>query len=142
MKVHELTNSKAIVRSFKVICIIFSEIDKSTYFIAAYQSDQDVKDALLLGEHIITAFKSDHRDVVEVYSKHHYASYYHRSFYPKSLQSVHKQNGITLRQLDYKEPQKVNDQCNGESTVARNMIRFFVYEKMIFLLLKISTKPL
>ena len=36
-----------------VIYIIFSEIEKSTYFTTAYRSDQDVKDIMSLGEHVI-----------------------------------------------------------------------------------------
>ena len=87
--------------SFKVIYIVFSETEKPTYFTAAYQPDQDVKDTLLLGEHVIKAFKSDHPDVVEVYSKCDNASSYHGNFYPESLYHICKQNGITLQQLDH-----------------------------------------
>ena len=92
------------------------------------QSDQDVKDALLLGEHVIKAFKSDHPDVVEVYSKCDNAFSYHGNFYPESLYHICKQNGIIPRQLDYNEPQKGKDQCNRESAVVRNMMRCFVDE--------------
>ena len=60
------------------------------------QSDQDVKDTLLLGEHVIKEFKSDHPDVVEVYSKCDNASSYHGNFYPESLYNICKQNGIIL----------------------------------------------
>ena len=114
--------------SFKVIYIIFSETEKPTYFTAAYQSDQDVKDTLLLGEHVIKAFKSDHPDVVEVYSKCDNASSYHGNFYPESLYHICKQNGITLWQLHHNQSQKGKDQCNQESAVARNMMRCFVDE--------------
>ena len=108
--------------------IIFSEIEKSTYFTTAYQFDQDVKDTLSLGKHVIKAFKSDHPAVVEVYSKCDNASSYHGNFYPESLYHFCKQNGIILRQLDYNEPQKGKDQCDRESAVARSMMGCFVDE--------------
>ena len=110
--------------SFKVIYINFSETEKPTYFTAAYRSDQDVKDTLLLGEHVIKAFKSDHPDVVECDN----ASSYHGNFYPESLYHICKQNGITLWQLHHNQSQKGKDQCNQESAVARNMMRCFVDE--------------
>ena len=81
-----------------------------------------------MGEHVIKALKSDHPDVVEVYSKGDNASSYHGNFYPESLYHICKQNGIILRQLDYNELQKGKDQCDRESTVARNMMRCFVDE--------------
>ena len=108
--------------------IIFSEIEKSTYFTTAYRFDQDVKDTLSLGKHVIKAFKSDHPAVVEVYSKCDNASSYHGNFYPESLYHICKQNGIILRQLDYNEPQKGKGQCDRESAVARNMMGCFVDE--------------
>ena len=108
--------------------IIFSEIEKSTYFTTAYRFNQDVKDTLSLGKHVIKAFKSDHPAVVEVYSKCDNASSYHGNFYPESLHHICKQNGITLWQLDYNELQKGEDQCNREPAVTRNMIRCFVDE--------------
>ena len=108
--------------------IIFSEIEKSTYFTTAYRFDQDVKDTLSLGKHVIKAFKSDHPAVVEVYSKCDNASSYHGNFYPESLYHFCKQNGIILRQLDYNEPQKGKDQCDRESAVARSMMGCFVDE--------------
>ena len=108
--------------------IIFSEIEKSTYFTAAYRFNQDVKDTLSLGRHVIKAFKSDHPAVVEVNSKCDNASSYHGNFYPESLHHICKQNGITLWQLDYNELQKGEDQCNREPAVTRNMIRCFVDE--------------
>ena len=111
-----------------VIYIIFSEIEKSTYFTTAYRSYQDVKDTLSLGKHAIKAFKSDHPDAVEVYSKGDNASSYHGNFYPESLYHICTQNGIILQQLDYNEPQKGKDQCDRESAVARNMMRCFVDE--------------
>ena len=92
------------------------------------QSDQDVKDTLLLGEHVIKEFKSDHPDVVEVYSKCDNASSYHGNFYPEFLYNICKQNGIIPRQLDYNEPQKGKDQCNREFAITRNMMRCFVDE--------------
>ena len=110
--------------SFKVIYINFSETEKPTYFTAAYRSDQDIKDTLLLGEHVIKAFKSDHPDVVECDN----ASSYHGNFYPESLYHICKQNGITLWQLHHNQSQKGKDQCNQESAVARNMMRCFVDE--------------
>ena len=108
--------------------IIFSEIEKSTYFTTAYRFDQDVKDTLSLGKHVIKAFKSDHPAVVEVYSKCDNASSYHGNFYPESLYHFCKQNGIILQQLDYNEPQKGKDQCDRESAVARSMMGCFVDE--------------
>ena len=108
--------------------IIFSEIEKSTYFTTAYRFNQDVKDTLSLGKHVIKAFKSDHPAVVEVNSKCDNASSYHGNFYPESLHHICKQNGITLWQLDYNELQKGEDQCNREPAVTRNMIRCFVDE--------------
>ena len=108
--------------------IIFSEIEKSTYFTTAYRFDQDVKDTLSLGKHVIKAFKSDHPAVVEVYSKCDNASSYHGNFYPESLYHFCKQNGIILRQLDYNEPQKGKDPCDRESAVARSMMGCFVDE--------------
>ena len=108
--------------------IIFSEIEKSTYFTTAYRFDQDVKDTLSLGKHVIKAFKSDHPAVVKVYSKCDNASSYHGNFYPESLYHFCKQNGIILRQLDYNEPQKGKDQCDRESAVARSMMGCFVDE--------------
>ena len=108
--------------------IIFSEIEKSTYFTAAYRFNHDVKDTLSLGRHVIKAFKSDHPAVVEVNSKCDNASSYHGNFYPESLHHICKQNGITLWQLDYNELQKGEDQCNREPAVTRNMIRCFVDE--------------
>ena len=81
-----------------------------------------------MGERVIKAFKSDQPDVVEVYSKCDNASSYHGNFYAESLCHIYKQNGITLRQLDYNKPQKGKDQCDRESAVARNMMRCFVDE--------------
>ena len=94
----------------KLFIIFFSEIEKSTYFTTAYRSDQDVKDTLSLGEHVIKAFKSDHPDVVVVYSKYDHTSSYHSDFYPESLKQICKQNGITFWQLDYNKLQKGKDQ--------------------------------
>ena len=81
-----------------------------------------------MGEYVIKAFKSDHPDVIEVYSKCDNASSYHGNFYPESLYHFCKQNGIILRQLDYNEPQKGKGQCDRESAVARNMMGCFVDE--------------
>ena len=85
----------------KLFKSFFRKFEKCTYFTAAYQSDQDVKDTLSLGEDVIKAFKSDHPDAVEVYSKYDNTSSYHGKFYPESLHHICKQNGITLWQLDY-----------------------------------------
>ena len=81
-----------------------------------------------MGEYVIKAFKSDHPDVIEVYSKCDNASSYHGNFYPESLHHICKQNGITLWQLDYNELQKGEDQCNREPAVTGNMIRCFADE--------------
>ena len=81
-----------------------------------------------MGEHVIKAFKSNHPDVVDVYSKWDNAFSYYSNFYPESLYHICKQNGITLRQLEYNESQKDKNQCDWESAVARNMMRYFVDE--------------
>ena len=39
-----------------------------------------------------------------------------------------KQNFITLKRLDYNEPQKSRDQCDRESALARNALRRYVDE--------------
>ena len=81
-----------------------------------------------MGKHAIKAFKNDHPDIVEVYSKCDNASLYHGNFYPESLYHICKQNGIILWQLDYNGPQKGKDQCDRESAVAKNMTRCFENE--------------
>lgn len=106
----------------------FSGIVKATYFTAAYQSDQDIKDTLSLAEHVIKSFKSDHPEILEVFNKCDNASSYHGNFYGESLYKICKANGITLRRLDYNEPQKGKDQCDRYSAVARNALRCFVDE--------------
>ena len=39
-----------------------------------------------------------------------------------------KQNFITLKRLDYNEPQKSKDQCDRDSVLARNALRRYVDE--------------
>ena len=101
-------------------------VRKHTYFTAAYRSDQDVKDSLSLGDYIVKEFSKDFLDVKELYCKSDNAGCYHGNPYPESIYKTCKQNSITLKRLDYNEPQKGKDQSDRDSALARNALRRYV----------------
>ena len=47
---------------------------------------------------------------------------------PILSQFIKQQNSITLKGLDYNEPQKDKDQCGRGSTLARNALRRYIDE--------------
>ena len=63
-----------------------------------------------------------------MYCKSDNAGCYHGNPYPESIYKICKQNSITLKRLDYNEPQKGKDQCDRDSALARNALRRYVDE--------------
>ena len=102
------------------------EQSRNTYFTTGYKSDQDIKDSLSLGDYIVKEFSKDFPDAKELYCKSNNAGCYHGNTYPESIYKVCKQNSITLKRLDYNEPQKGKDQCNRDCALARNALRRYV----------------
>ena len=103
-------------------------VKKHTYFTTAYRSDQDIKDSLSLGDYVVKEFSKDFPDVKELYCKSNNAGCYHGNPCPESIYKICKQNSITLKRLDYNEPQKGKDQCDRDSALARNALRRYVDE--------------
>ena len=103
-------------------------VKKHTYFTTAYRSDQDIKDSLSLRDYVVKEFSKDFPDVKELYCKSDNAGCYHGNPYPESIYKICKQNSITLKRLDYNEPQKGKDQCDRDSALARNALRRYVDE--------------
>ena len=61
-----------------------------------------------------------------MYCKSDNAGCYHGNPYPESIYKTCKQNSITLKRLDYNEPQKGKDQSDRDSALARNALRRYV----------------
>ena len=103
-------------------------VKKHTYFTTVYRSDRDFKDSLSLGDYVVKEFSKDFPDVKELYCKSDNAGCYHGNPYPESIYKICKQNSITLKRLDYNEPQKGKDQCDRDSALARDALRRYVDE--------------
>ena len=63
-----------------------------------------------------------------MYCKSNNAGCYHENPYPESIYKICKQNSITLKRLNYNEPQKGKDQSDRDSALARNALRRYVDE--------------
>ena len=63
-----------------------------------------------------------------MYGKSNNAGCYHGNPYPESIYKICKQNSITLKRLDYNEPQKSKDQCKRDYALIRNAFRRYVDE--------------
>ena len=103
-------------------------VKKHTYFTTPYRSDQDIKDSLSLGDYVVKEFSKEFPHVKELHYKSDNAGCYHGNPYPESIYKICKQNFITLKRLDYNEPQKSKDQCDRDSVLARNALRRYVDE--------------
>lgn len=103
-------------------------VRKQTYFTAAYRCDQDVKDTLSIADYVLKKFTNDFPRVNELFGKCDNASCYHGNPYPELLYQIAKANELTLKRLDYNEPQKGKDQCDRDAALARNALRKYVEE--------------
>ena len=61
-----------------------------------------------------------------MYCKSDSVGCYHWNPYPESIYKICKQNFITLKRLDYNEPQKSKHLCDRDSTLPRNALRRYV----------------
>jgi len=103
-------------------------VKKATYFTAAFRSDQDFQDSLSLADYVLRQFSADFQEVKELYGKSDNVGCYHCKVCPESIYKICKAVGITLKRLDFNEPQKGKDQCDRDSAVARSVLRSYVDE--------------
>ena len=103
-------------------------IKKKTYFTTSYQCDQDTKDSLSIADYVLKQFSKGFPSVNKLFGKCDNAGCYHGNPYPELLYHISKQNRFFLKKLDYNEPQKGRDQCDWDSSLARNALRTYVEE--------------
>ena len=89
-----------------------SELMKSVYFTTIYRCDQDIIDTLCVAEHVLKEIQMDHPNIKQLFRKTDNAGCYSGNSVAEIECSVCKQNGFTLLQHDYNEPQKGKDQAD------------------------------
>ena len=102
------------------------DISKQVYLTVIYRCDQGMANTLSICENVLKEFKKTNPTITNIFTKFDNAGSYHGNCIFEGLFKVCKHAGFQLMRTDYNEPCSGKDQCDQESTTAKNIINSFV----------------
>ena len=102
------------------------ELVKQVYVTLVYRCDQSKVDTMNIASFVLQQFQSDFPLVNAINGKSDNASSYHGNQILENLYFLCKTRGFRLLRYDYNEPCRGKDQCDRESSGAKNLINSFV----------------
>lgn len=103
-----------------------SQIKKMVFITIVEKSDQDSTDALIIGDLALKAFKKKFPHALNIFHRSDNAMCYSSNLYIQTLPTVVKNNKLTLKRIDYSEPQKGKDEADRVAAVTKRKVKTFI----------------
>ena len=101
------------------------DTSKQVYLTVIYRCDQGMNNTLSCCENVLKEFQKTNPTITNIFTKSDNAVSYHGNGIFESLFEVCKHAGFQLMRTNYNETCRGKDQCDRESSVAKNIINSF-----------------